>query len=58
MNIMPDFFKEIAFKLSELTGAKDPLIILINLIITAVFAVFGLFMSLYRFGNSNSEIEE
>ncbi|MBR1537723.1 MAG: hypothetical protein IJ630_12405 [Treponema sp.] len=58
MNIMPDFFKEIAFKLSELTGVKDPLIILINLIITAVFAVFGLFMSLYRFGNSNSEIEE
>ncbi|MBQ4378803.1 MAG: hypothetical protein II821_06370 [Treponema sp.] len=58
MNVMPDIFKEIAVKLSELTGAKDPLIILINLIFTALFTVFGVFMGLYRFGSSNSETEE
>lgn len=58
MNIMPELLKEFAVKLSEFTGAKDPLVILINLIFTTFLTFFGVFMGLYRYGTSNSEIEE
>ena len=59
MNILPSVFKEVAEKLSELIGVKDPLIVLANLIIAALLAVFGVFMGIYRLrGASVLENEE
>ena len=48
MNIMPGLFKEISAKLSQVFGAKDPLIILINLFLFVLLVVFGVFMGIYR----------
>ena len=58
MNMLPSVLKEVALKLSEFTGAKDPLIILINLIITVILAGFGIFMGIYRYGTSISDPED
>ena len=60
MNILPAPLKEVAAKLSEFTGAKDPLIILVNLIFAVLLTAFGIFMGIYRYGTSlsDSEIEE
>ena len=59
MSILPSVFKEVAAKLAELTGAKDPLIVLTNLIIAALLLVFGVFMGIYRLkGTSVLESEE
>lgn len=57
MNYLPEVLKEVAQKLSEFTGAKDPLIILINFIISVLFIGFGIFMGIYRL-NGSWESEE
>ena len=59
MNILPDLLKEMAQKLSGLTGVKDPLIILINVVITLLYVGFGIIMGIYRLrGNSVLESDE
>lgn len=59
MNIMPGVLREISQKLSWLTSAKDPFIILVNLVITLLFSVFGIFMGIYRLnGTYLLEIDE
>lgn len=59
MNILPELLKELSTKLSNLTQIKDPLIILINILITLVFIVFGIFMGIYRLrGSSILESDE
>ena len=45
---MPPMLKEIAEKLSDLTGHTDSLIVLANLVIAVLLALFGLFMGIYR----------
>lgn len=59
MNILPDILKEIAVKLSGFTGLKDPLIVLINIIIALLCVGIGIFMGIYRLkGVSIMESEE
>ena len=59
MNILPDILKELAEKLSNLTGLKDPLIVLINVIIALLCTGAGIFMGIYRLrGVSIMESEE
>ena len=48
MHLMPPMLKEIAEKLSDLTGHTDSLIVLANLVIAVLLALFGLFMGIYR----------
>ena len=55
MNIMPGIFKELAGKLSNFTGLKDPLIVLINLIISLLCIGIGIFMGIYRLKGVESE---
>lgn len=55
MNIMPGIFKELAGNLSNFTGLKDPLIVLINLIISLVCIGIGIFMGIYRLKGVESE---
>ena len=57
MDIMPAVLKEIAAKLSSLFGAKNPLIILINVLLTVICAGFGIVMGIYR-TRSSQENEE
>ena len=56
MNLLPDVLKDVSAKLSSLTGTNNSLIILINLIITAIFVLFGVFMGIYRL-KENSVLE-
>ncbi|WP_407428378.1 hypothetical protein [Treponema sp.] len=58
MGIMPLVLKEISSKLSTLTTVKDPLITIINLLITIMFTGFGIFMGIYRLKSSESENKE
>ena len=55
MNILPDILKELAGRLSNFTGLKDPLIVLINLIITVLCIAVGIFMGIYRLRGVESE---
>lgn len=57
-NIMPDALRDAAAKLAEFTGAKDSLVIIINLFISAVFIVSGVFMGIYRYGTAVSDSED
>lgn len=58
MNILPELLRELAAKLSQLSGIKDPLIILANIVISALLILFGTFMGIYRLrGNSVLESE-
>ena len=59
MNILPDILREISFKLTEFSGIKDSLIIAINLLISVLLFIFGIFMGIYRLrGNALLESEE
>ncbi len=48
MNILPDILKEVAERLANFTGLKDPLIVLINIIIALLCVGIGIFMGIYR----------
>ena len=58
MNILPEILHEISAKLSQFSGVKDSLIILVNLIASVLFIVFGVLMGLYRYGTSTLESDE
>lgn len=58
MNILPEVLREISAKLAQFSGIKDSLIILVNLIVSALLIVFGVLMGLYRYGTSNLESDE
>lgn len=58
MNFLPDVLKEVASKLAEFSGLKDPLIILINIILSIIFIGFGVFMGIYRLKGNVLESNE
>lgn len=58
MNILPEILREISAKLTQLSGVKDSLIILVNLIASVLLIVFGVLMGLYRYGTSTLESDE
>ena len=55
MNIFPSILIELGSKLSSLTGAKDPMIHLVNIIIFLLMLGFGIFMAIYRNNQENKE---
>lgn len=52
MNLIPDSLREVSAKLSEVVSIKDPLIVLINLIFSALLVLSGVFMGIYRLKES------
>lgn len=48
MNIMPGLFRELSQKLSMLLETKDPLIVVVNLLMFALLVGFGVVMGFYR----------
>ena len=58
MGVLPDRLKDFSLKLSNLTGIKDSFIVLANLVFSAIFIIFGVFMGIYRFGTENIDSSE
>ena len=58
MGILPDQLKDFSTKFANLTGLKDSFIVLVNLIFSAIFIIFGFFMGIYRFGTASDDTDE
>ncbi len=53
MNYFPDVLKEVAASLSKILPIKNPLVVLVNGMISVLFTVFGVFMGIYRLRGSS-----